>query len=84
MGGREACAVGDDEHKVVETRYKVITGDEFRENPALFEHVTRLFRDKNWYALVGEWPLGAVLATVIPPEEGGGIKFFWKHDAPEA
>lgn len=63
------------EERLVETRVRRYTAEEFIENPALFEQVRRMWEGKQWFALFGEWPLGAVMARL--PDEGG-IEFYYK------
>lgn len=57
------------EHRVVPFPAKA-----FIDDPTLFEKVERLWRAKDWLALFGELPVGAVLATVED-----GITFHYKR-----
>jgi hypothetical protein len=61
----------------IDTRAKVYSAQQFIDDPTLFQVVEDAWRSKNWFALVGEWPIdGRVMAVVLPE---GGVKFWWRH-----
>lgn len=50
------------------------TAQRFIDDPSLYGKVEAAWLAKDWYTLFGEYPLGAVLATV-----GDGITFYYKR-----
>ncbi len=61
------------------TKRVAFTADDFTADPALFERVQKAWERKWWLNILGEMPEdGRVLARVLPPEEGGGIAFYYR------
>lgn len=65
------------EERIVETRARYYQPQEFIDDPTLFGKVEEWWRAKNWFALVGEWPIDGRCFAVIPNE--GGVIFWWRH-----